>query len=324
MSPPSDTPLPDPLLDEAIGWLVRLKTGEPTRADVDAFEQWRDQSPAHAAAFRRAAIINRRAGIAAGQFDQSRQLAGLAVSRRLSRRVLLGGGLAAAASIAGYAVVRPPMAMWPSLQELSADYRTSKGERSTVQPVPGVSVELNTLTSLALRSVRDQPAIELVSGEVLVNAQRPPSGSLLMLAAGGQMSASDANFNALCLDGEVSVTCLDGSVDVEHSGQSVRLGKNRQVSYSRAGLAASIDVDPAQVAAWQSGLLIFRDRPLASVVEEVNRYRPGKIVIVSPELRQRSVNGDFEIGKLDSFVAQVQQLFGAHATSLPGGLVLLS
>jgi transmembrane sensor len=78
------------------------------------------------------------------------------------------------------------------------------------------------------------------------------------------------------------------------------------------------------VTAWQSGLLIFRDRPLVSVVEEVNRYRPGKIVIVSAALRQRSVNGDFEIAKLDSFVTQVQQLTGAHATSLPGGLVILS
>jgi transmembrane sensor len=85
-----------------------------------------------------------------------------------------------------------------------------------------------------------------------------------------------------------------------------------------------VSVDPAQVTAWQSGLLIFRDRPLAAVVEEVNRYRPGKIVIVSAELRQRAVNGDFEIKKLDSFVTQVEQLFGAHATSLPGGLVLLS
>ncbi|WP_256379998.1 FecR domain-containing protein [Bradyrhizobium sp. Cp5.3] len=70
------------------------------------------------------------------------------------------------------------------------------GERSTVQLAPGVSVELNTLTSLALRSVHDQPAIELVSGEVLVNAQRPPSGLLVMLAAGGRISTSDANFNA--------------------------------------------------------------------------------------------------------------------------------
>jgi transmembrane sensor len=41
-------------------------------------------------------------------------------------------------------------------------------------------------------------------------------------------------------------------------------------------------------------------------------------------LRQRTVNGDFEISKLDSFVTQVQQLTGANVTALPGGLVILS
>jgi transmembrane sensor len=85
-----------------------------------------------------------------------------------------------------------------------------------------------------------------------------------------------------------------------------------------------VSVDPTQVTAWQEGLLIFRDRPLARVVEEVNRNRQGKIVVVTVELRQRAVNGDFEIAKLDSFVTQVEQLFGAHATSFPGGLVILS
>ncbi|ABD88452.1 FecR family protein [Rhodopseudomonas palustris] len=322
-----ETPGPDPLLDEAIAWIVRLKTGEPTRADVQALEQWRGQSAAHEAAFKRAARIHRDAGIVAGRLT-ARSTAphivqAAAGRRRISRRFVLGGGLAVAAA-AGYAVVQPPLGLWPSLQELSADYRTAKGEQRKVQVTPEVSLELNTQTSIALRSQQGQPTIELISGEVLVNALRPTSGPLVVLAAGGQIGASEAQFNAHCFDAAVSVTCLNGTVDVQHSGQSVRIGKGQQLSYTSAGVGPSMNVDPAQVTAWQSGLLIFRDRPLAAVVEEVNRYRPGKIVIVGAELRWRAVNGDFEINKLDSFVTQVEQLFGARATSLPGGLVLLS
>jgi transmembrane sensor len=325
---PPETPGPDPLLDEAIAWIVRLKTGEPTRDDVEALERWRGQSAAHEAAFKRAARIHRDAGIVAGRLTTPatapRAAQGAIGRRRISRRFVLGGGLAAAAAAAGYAVIRPPLGMWPSLQELSADYRTAKGEQRKVQVTPEVSLDLNTQTSIALRSQQGQPTIELISGEVLVNARRPTSGPLVMLAAGGQIGASEAQFNAQCFDAAVSVTCLDGAVDVQHSGQSARIGKGQQLSYTRAGIGPPVSVDPTQVTAWQSGLLIFRDRSLAAVVEEVNRYRPGKIVIVSAELRQRTVNGDFEIRKLDSFVTQVVQLFGAHATSLPGGLVLLS
>ncbi len=84
------------------------------------------------------------------------------------------------------------------------------------------------------------------------------------------------------------------------------------------------EVDSAQVTAWQSGLLVFRSKPLSLVIDEVNRYRSGKIIITNSDLKQRVVNGTFQVNKLDDFVGQVQQLFGARATSLPGGIVLLS
>jgi transmembrane sensor len=96
------------------------------------------------------------------------------------------------------------------------------------------------------------------------------------------------------------------------------------VAYSGAGIQASVPVDATQVASWRVGLLIFRDRPLADVVDEVNRYRAGKIVITNPELGRRLVNGTFQLDRLAHFVTQVAQLFGARVISLPGGVVLLS
>jgi transmembrane sensor len=71
-------------------------------------------------------------------------------------------------------------------------------------------------------------------------------------------------------------------------------------------------------------MLIFHDRLLSDVVDEVNRYRPGRIVIMNAELGRRVVNGTFYMGRLDDFIDQVQQLFGARVRSLPAGLILLS
>jgi transmembrane sensor len=71
-------------------------------------------------------------------------------------------------------------------------------------------------------------------------------------------------------------------------------------------------------------MLVFHNKPLAEVVEEIHRYRPGRIVVTNDELGRRVVNGTFRRDQLDSFVAQVQQLFGAKVTSLPAGLTLLS
>ena len=64
---------------------------------------------------------------------------------------------------------------------------------------PEVSLDLNTETSVALKSDHIHPTIELVSGEVIVNAASPPQGPLMLLAAGGQLTAREAKFDAKCL-----------------------------------------------------------------------------------------------------------------------------
>jgi transmembrane sensor len=321
---PTHTLGPDPLLDEAIDWIVRLKNAQVTTADMAALREWRDRSDAHERAFTRAAQIFRCAGIAASELSsESANGAGnRLVGHVLGRRAVLGGAVAAAA--AGFVVVRPPFGLWSSLQELSADYRTSKGEQRKIEILSGVSIELNTQTSMALRRQNDRTEIQLISGEAAVKATRSASDPLVMLADNGRITASQAKFNARCSGDQVFVTCLEGMIDIERGGTSVRLRETEQVSYSSAEIGKLSSVDTEQVTAWQSGLLIFRDRPLGNVVDEVNRYRPGKIIIVNAELNKRLVNGTFQIDKLDNFVPQVEQLFGAHATSLPAGVVLLS
>jgi transmembrane sensor len=323
----NETSEPDALLREALDWIVRLKAGEPTRADVEALQRWRQQSVAHEAAFKEAARVFRHAGIAASELaaepatDHVAPVVQRLPSRLVGRRAVLGGAMAAAA--AGYLIVRPPLGLWPSLEELSADYRTGKGELRKIAVAPNVSLELNTQTSIALRSAPDETRVELISGEASVVATRSSAKPFVLLAANGLMSAVEADFNARCLDGVVSVTCLSGQVDVARGDSTVQLRKAQQVSYSPGGIEASVQVDPGQVTAWQFGLLIFRDRPLSDVVDEVNRYRSGKIIITNADLKRRVVNGTFQINKLGDFVPQVQQLFGAQARSLPGGVVLL-
>lgn len=321
MTEPPHTSADDPLLDEALDWVVRLKTGAPTRADLDALKLWRERSEAHEQAFRSAARVYRNAKAASAELAEARAVNALQRSpRRLARRAVLAGGIAA---VGAYVMVRPPLGLWPSIEELSADYRTAKGERRRIAIAPDVSLELNTQTSVALRSAPDETRLELISGEAWV-AAKTSSKPLVMLAGEGTIVAAQASFDARCFGRTVTVACLDGSISVAHDGKSVQLLPTQEVTYTEAGLQPSVQVDLAQVSAWQAGLLIFRDRPLTSVVDEINRYRSGQIIITNTELRRRLVNGTFQLDKLDNFVAQVEQLFGAKITRLPGGVVIMS
>jgi transmembrane sensor len=322
---PTRTSGDDLLLDEALDWVIRLKDGAPTRADVNAFLRWRQQSDAHEQALKAAVRLYRLAGVAAKELADEDPASGAPLGSRppllLARRAALAGTIAATA---GYAMVRPPFRLWPSIEELSADYRTGKGERRKVTVAPDVTLELNTQTSIAVRSVADETRIELISGEAWVAAETAPSKPFVMLAGNGSVTASHANFDGRCLDRTVTVTCLDGTVTVEQGGTAMTLQRAEQIIYSENGLQPPVVIDPAQVSAWQAGLLVFRDRPLANVVEEINRYRSGKIIITSDSLRRRLVNGTYQLDKLDNFVVQVEQLFGARITHLPGGVVFMS
>ncbi len=325
--PPDHLPELDPLTQEAIDWVVRLRSGEATTDDVEALKRWRGQSPAHEAAFRNAGKLWRGfKTVAERSPEEPATLAGERMeswaNSRVARRAFLGGAIAASA--AGYMIVKPPFGLWPSLHEMSADYRTAKGEQREVALGPEVSLTLNTLTSVAVRSTAEEARIELISGEAAITAKAPSEKPLVVIAGDGRIVASQANFNARCIDSVVSVTCLAGSVVVERGSQSARLQSNQQISYSTSGLGSSITVDSAQATSWQSGLLIFHDEALSDVVEEINRYRPGRIVITNADLRRRVVNATFHIDQLDNFFVQAQELFGAKVTQLPAGLTLLS
>jgi transmembrane sensor len=323
----------DPVLRQALAWVIRLNSGEATAADAAALAQWRQRSPEHEAAFREAVRLWRSLGETVRHLAGEARLApvgragGRAERPVLSRRTLIGGAMAAAACAAGgYLVVRPPLGLWPSLQEMSADYRTAKGEQRRIALSDDVTLTLNTQTSIAVRPGKDVPAIELISGEALVQAKRDAAPAPLVVgAAGGRVTARQASFNVRCLDGAVSVSCIDGDVEIEWNGQRASLSAEQQLSYSaqRAPGPAS-HVDPVQAEAWRSGLLIVRDWPVDRLVEEINRYRPGRIVIMDAQLGRRMISGTFHLDRLDDFIAQAQGLFGASARSLPGGLVLLS
>jgi transmembrane sensor len=325
--PPVD---PTPLEHEAYGWVVRFISGGAGADEIEALKQWSARSPAHAEAFDQASKVWQtldpaRQNLLAGTMGYSGFAgAGMAPARsRMGRRVFLGGALAA--SVAGAAVLaaRPPLRLWPSLTELSADYRTHTGEQRQINLADSVSVDMNTQTSIAMRPAGDASGrFELISGEAMVSMPGS-SGPVTVLAADGRITASRARFNLRCDDQAVRVTCLEGDVQVERLAATLSLGAGQQATYSPLGIGVPTNIDPSVVTAWRDGVVIFDGTPVADVIAEVNRYRPGKIVLTNAVLGRERFNARFRIENIDRVVGQIEQIFGAHATALPGGITLL-
>ena len=321
-----------PLDREAHAWVRRLTSGDATTADAEAFEHWRNISTAHRAAFSRASRLWNALGPAGQRLRACHVPVAGAVTghamprpaRHVNRRIVLGGAVAASAA-AGAVIARSPLDLWPSFSELTADYRTATGEQRRIAVADGVSIAMNTQTSIALRpAALDADRIELIAGEAAITMARDGSRSLMVTAAGGSATTSHANFG-MRLNGRIGlVTCFDGEIRVRCLGREIAIGRRQRIAYDERGLGEIEGIDPVLASAWQDGLLIFRSTPLHEVIHEINRYRSGRIVLLNAELGRRSVNGRFRIDRTDEVLIQIQQAFGARQRVLPGGIVLLS
>lgn len=316
----------EPLMEEAIAWIARLSSGEATVADAKELARWRASSAAHEAAFQDA-LTFRNALADVGhvmRLDQADagiptlRPSGAGVSRR---SFLVTGGSAIAASVAGvWLLTDPPMGLWPSYAEWSADFRTGTGERRTIRPMAGVNVDMAARTSL---SRADGGArLHLVAGEAFVEVER--DAPFVIEARDGLVQGAHAAFNLRNLDGAVCVTCLTGEVQVNRSGARALLRGGDQLTYSNADFGSVVKVDTRRTTAWRSGKLIFQGEALAQVVDEINRYRSGRIILANAALERRPVNAVFHLDQIDRAVSQIEHLAAARARQLPGGVVLIS
>lgn len=293
-------------------------------ADAQALKQWCDVSPAHAAAFAEARDLWRDLG-PAGEMARARASAEVRRPVRAGRRMFLGGALASAAGIG--AVVVAPTGFWGAMASMaSADYRTSTGEQRQIALAGNVTVDLNTRTSIALTN-KDGAAdarrgVNLLDGEIAVDNSRSPA-SFVVTAGDGRAIGTQANFEVRHLDTRVCVTCVSGGVRVDVGGNSVQLAARQQVVYEGRQLGRAASVDTAATSAWRSGVLVFRDTPLADVIGEINRYRSGRVMVFDSRLAQSRLSGRFRIDRLGEIFAQIQAVLGASVTQLPGGIVVV-
>ena len=313
---------------EAYAWVVRFVSGEAGPTDVEGLKAWSALSPAHAAAFDRASKVWQAVEPVTQKLAQmnppvpARETS--ASGARLGRRAFLGGALTASAVGAVELAGHPPLGLWPSWSELMADYRTKPGERRQISLPDHVAIDMNTRTSIALLAAKSAAhRIELISGEAVISTPATSSEAFTVLAADGRIIASDARFDLRSDGRSACVTGIIGKIMVECGPASLSLSAGEQVTYSVRSFGQIVAVDPDKIVAWQSGVIIFDAASVSEVVEEINRYRPGRVILTNATLGREQFSARFRIADIGDLVDKIAQVFGVRTTVLPAGIVLL-
>lgn len=299
-----------PAMAGAVEWAVRLSSGEVTDEDAQEFRQWFGHSPDHADAWR---ILNsvRPAGRAIATKAQNPQT--------MSRRALLVAGGTSLAVLSIVSITRPPLGLWPSLAELMADHRTGTAQHYAFAPMTGVKVELNARTSVGLLDAGH--GLNLIDGEAFISiASTEP---FRVEAGGGRIEASLASFNIETLAGKLRLTCSSGQVRCTAGERTETLGPRDHLSITSTGALTRSKAEPAEIASWRHGRLVFNGAPLSDVIARLNRYRSGAIILSDASKGSIPISAHFFTARIDDAVPQLVTLLGLSARHLPGNVVLL-
>jgi len=298
----------DYLQREAIGWVARLTSGEATVEDAQQFQVWRGRSRAHEEAFRLASQTWRHAGLTA-----TANVRRPALTRRI---VLAGAGTALAAAWAGVS-----LGLLPGLDQIMSDYATGVGEQARFDLPDGSMIYLDGASALDFKLTPDARTAKLVTGAVAFDIA---AGALPFRVTAGPcvISANDADFTLTAGSGPIRIECIRGSLAISgnviaglDAGERIILAPDHPVKAER--------MNPAMFGAWRRGLLVFENRPLSEVVDDINRHRRGRILLARPGLGTRRVDGVFHLQRPDEIVDNLVAALAVSETRLPGNIVIL-
>lgn len=321
------------LEQQAVAWVVRLTSGDATDFDRQAVEAWRHLSLAHDQAFRKVErlwvgveplhnhVLGAGGKVIAGAASSGSPSSQMKENSR--RRVWIQWG-AIAASIAALAVTLALTS--DALPLLRADARTGTGEQLTFPLNDGSQILLNTQAAVSVHYSEDIRRIDLLAGEAAFRVVKDAARPFVVRTQDGQVRAVGTEFLVHKTEAVVIVTVTEGVVDVSapgvHEDSPTRVHAGQRVRYSSSGVSQVEPVDLRAVTAWQRGKLIFEATPLTTVVEEINRYRPGRVVLLSDSLAYHRVSGVFDLDRLDTAVTTIEQSLPVTTARLTNRFVL--
>ena len=316
-----------PVAAEAIRWSARLHAGDMSAAEHAELLVWRRARPEHEAEFQAQQMVSR--AVLAMPDDAVRRLYGGELPERPNlgrRRAMRAGAVLLCAGAAGAAAFT--FGGGPGRPEHAAQWSTRKGERRSVSLAEGSVLELNTDTQAAVAFFEDRRVVTLTRGEVLFDVRPDAARPFYVEAGPATVQVTGTRFNVRRGAQDVHVAVQQGAVQVR-SGPWWHRSRN----LLSAGQGTLVDSDGRQPGpqavnlaaelAWVNGRLVFRNAPLAAVVEELNRYLQQPLRLANDRVGRLRLTASFRLDDPEGIVEGLPGVLPVVLHRLPAGGILL-
>jgi transmembrane sensor len=329
--------VPDDLFEEASIWHARMREPTVSAEDRRAFARWLDLDPRHGQALDEAARLWDALGAPMADLRAGEPVIPLAVARRPAlpapracpprihlsrtrrlRRAALAATVALAAAVGGWLG-------HGGLDTLRSDLVTAVGQRDTVDLADGSRVVVNTDTALAFDMTAERRRVRLFRGEAFFDVAPDAARPFVVSTSDGDIQVVGTRFNVRVLHDATSVGVMEGQVLVTAPdwGNPMLLAAGQAGWVGPDGTRPLGVLDATAATAWQRGQLVFYRAPLGDVVEELDRYQHGRILILEDGLRSLSVTGVFDATQPTEAIDLIETTLGIRSTRLADWLILL-
>ena len=332
---PEGSPIPPSAIAEAGVWIVRLSDDGNNRTLKQGLRKWLDADPVNAKAFEAASDTWELSQTLRRVMPVPREQRPSRMFRSEPKRIR------AWAAIAASVLVVAGAGAYVYLDHFSV-LRTGVGEQRTLALEDGSRVVLNTDTRIVERYSSRERRIELKSGEAFFDVAPQATRPFIVNAGGRAITALGTSFVVRGDERELAVTLVDGKVAVSGGSADSRtaaavgtfeerdivLEPGERVTFVRATRLVRVDTPALEsVTAWRRGQVVLDKTPLATAIEEMNRYSETKIASGDesgkpsgcPDL---AINGLFQAGDSDKFANVISEAYGLTVTRQDGGIVL--
>ncbi|VFR56348.1 Fe2+-dicitrate sensor, membrane component [plant metagenome] len=306
--------------EAAVDWMVKLRSGNASAEDRQAFDAWRAQ-PDHEAAWQRVQSALQPACLAAGSGGEAWPAREVArdILLRPRRRVVLMSlvGVGAGAALGGVVANR-----YLPLVELGADLRTGTAERRHYALPDGSGLSLNARSAADVSYTAERRVIQLRAGELVANVMADALRPFVVATREGGIQALGTRFLVRQEADRTRVTALSHDVEIQTRQGARRVLREGEGAVFDAARIDGVDASGITGAEWLEGHLLVNQRPLAEVIVELQRYRRG-VLRASPAAGRLLVQGGFPLDDVDASLAGLVDTLPIQVRDYGGWLTLI-
>ena len=321
-------PVSDLVRESARAWIVRLASGEISADEMNDLRRWLAADPLHKAAFASERASWQQLDPARKRIEDSlaTPLATLAARQSQKRQSIrprkaawsLGGTLAACLLLM--------LATGNPLVRMRADQQTAAGEITTVALADGSTAILNTDSAIAIDFENNNRKVTLLKGEAWFDVKPDRTRPFRVDAGNGVAEAVGTAFSVTREKGATTVRVTEGVVALgtRPGDKAVHIPAGMKASLSDERSGSSITPFDAHIAlAWRDRRIVIEDQPLRSALAELDRYRPGHILLLAPSHADSHVSGTLTLDRMDHGLEGLASTQGLDVTYLTPYLAIV-